>query len=298
MSHPNRVTVPSQPQACGAVRASLNRNRDFLTTRDEGRSPASPHLPSITEDPTQPRWPASMAEVASTGTAVGAIGDAVILEGRLPDSYHHHSAADNLLSFGLRGSARFEWKRGGRLKWFVGGPGCFTIAPAGEDNFIRMDRSMQILTVVFGRDHLRALADREWKPYGPTIELSPVYHQNTPEIVSLGQAFATLMRSPRSGNGLYAETLWTQIAIQLLWHLPVAAAPGRNVGGMTRRRPFPARDRLPRRVARFRDLLGRSRRSGQPESQLLSECLQKGDREDAAPPPDRDAHGQGPRAAD
>ena len=77
---------------------------------------------------------------------------------------------------------------------------------------------MQILNVVFGRDHLRALADREWKPYGPTIELSPVYHQNTPEIVSLGQAFASLMRSPRRGNGLYAETLWTQIAIQLLWH--------------------------------------------------------------------------------
>ncbi len=86
MSHPNRVTVPSQPQACGAVLASLNRNRDFLTTRDEGRSPASAASASITEDPTQPRWPASMAEVASTGTAVGAIGDAVILEGRLPDS--------------------------------------------------------------------------------------------------------------------------------------------------------------------------------------------------------------------
>ncbi len=90
----------------------------------------------MTEGLTRPRWPESMAVVASTGTAVGAIGDAVILEGRLPDSYQHHSAVNNLLSFGLRGSARIEWKRGGRLSRFVGGPGCFTITPAGEDNSI------------------------------------------------------------------------------------------------------------------------------------------------------------------
>jgi AraC family transcriptional regulator len=218
MCDTDRVTITTESRSGESVPASPAIHRDFAETRGEHRSPTFAASPDMTERRTPPAWPGSMALVASTGSAVGTIGDAVILEGRLPDSYHHHSAVNNVLSFGLRGSARFEWKRGGHLKWFVGRPGYFTIAPAGEDNFIRMDRSMQILTMVFGRDHLRALADREWKPYGPTIELSPVYHQNTPEIVSLGQAFASLMRSPRRGNGLYAETLWTQIAIQLLWH--------------------------------------------------------------------------------
>ncbi len=170
-----------------------------------------------TEGPTPRGWPESMKVGASTTTAFGAIGHAVILEGRLPDFYRHHWP-DAALAFGLRGSARIEWKRGGRLSRFVGAPGGFTIVPAGEENSFCMDRSLQTLNLVFGSDQLRALADREWKPYGPTIEIAPVHHQNVPEIVALGQAFASLLRSPREGSGLYAETLWTQIAIQVLWN--------------------------------------------------------------------------------
>ncbi len=41
---------------------------------------------------------------------------------------------------------------------------------------------------------------------------------DAPEIVALGQAFAGLLRSPHKGSGLYAETLWTQIAMQVLWN--------------------------------------------------------------------------------
>jgi AraC family transcriptional regulator len=218
MSHPNRVTAATEARSPRSAPASPTCNRDLPETWDEDPSPTSVASPSTTEGFIQPRWPASMSEVASTGTAVGTIGDAAILEGRLPDFYQHHSTVNNLLTFGLKGRARIEWKRGGRLSRFVGGPGCFTITPAGEDNSICMDRSMQVLTVVFGTDQLRTLADREWKPYSPTIEILPVYHQNTPEIVALGQAFAALLRSPRAGSGLYAETLWTQIAIQMLWY--------------------------------------------------------------------------------
>ena len=79
-----------------------------------------------TEGPTPLGWPESMKVVASTTTAFGAIGHAVILEGRLPDFYRHHWPS-TVLAFGLRGSARIKWKRGGRLSRFVGAPGGFTI---------------------------------------------------------------------------------------------------------------------------------------------------------------------------
>jgi len=158
-----------------------------------------------------------MQVVASTATVFGATGHAAILEGRLPD-FHRHHWPDAALAFGLRGSARIEWKRGGRLSRFVGAPGGFTIVPAGEENSFCMDRPLQTLNLVFAADQLRALADREWKPYGGTIEIAPVYHQRTAEIIALGQAFASLLRSPREGSGLYAETLWTQIAMQVLWN--------------------------------------------------------------------------------
>ena len=62
---------------------------------------------------------------------------------------------------------------------FVGAPGGFTIVPAGEENSFCMDRSLQTLNLVFGSHQLRALADQEWKPYGPTIEIAPVHHQST-----------------------------------------------------------------------------------------------------------------------
>ncbi len=177
-------------------------------------APARPGLP---DGPTPPPWPESMPIVASTSRALGAVGHAVILEGQLPDVYLHRSPATTLV-FGLKGNARIEWKRGGRLSRFVGSPGAFTIVPAGEDNTFGMDRPLQTLNLVFGVDQLRGLADREWKHYGRTIEIAPVYHQTTPEVVALGQSLAALLRAPRTGNDLYAETLWTQLAIQLLWN--------------------------------------------------------------------------------
>ena len=169
------------------------------------------HLPS-------PRgWPESMKVVASTTTAFGAEGHAVILGERLPDSHPHHWPA-TVIAFGLRGKARIEWKQSGRLLRFVAAPGCFTIVPPGEDHSFCMDRPLQTLNLVFGSDQLRALAAREGKPHGPTIEIAPVCHQTAPEVVALGMALAGLLRSRHRGRAMYAETLWTQIAIQLLWN--------------------------------------------------------------------------------
>jgi AraC family transcriptional regulator len=164
-----------------------------------------------------PDWPECLALVASSGAALGEIGHAVILEGRLPDFYAHQSCAATL-SFPLKGTATIEWKRSGRLSRFVAAPGGFTITPAGDDNVFRMDQPVQALNMVFCPHQLRALADREWKPYGPSIEILPVCRQNMPEVVALGQAYAALLRSERHGGRLYAETLWTQLAIQLLWN--------------------------------------------------------------------------------
>ncbi|MDG3007108.1 helix-turn-helix domain-containing protein [Paludisphaera mucosa] len=174
--------------------------------------------------PRPPRWPESMPVVASTEAAIGTIGHAAILEGRLPDLFHvcpTHTA----IAFGLKGTSTIERRRGGRLSRFVGGPGGFTIIAAGEDNRFSMDRPLQTLNLIFDAGTLQVLADREWPPCGSTIAIASADHQTTPEIVTLGQQFASLLRSPRNGGRLYAETLWTQIAIQLLWNFSSLPRP-------------------------------------------------------------------------
>ncbi len=98
MPHRNRLPVTTAPRWCGSVDVST----------------VAP--PSMTEGPTRPRCPEGMAVVATAGSAVGTIGDAVILEGRLPDSYQHQSPVNSFLSFGLRGRARFDWKRVGACR--------------------------------------------------------------------------------------------------------------------------------------------------------------------------------------
>jgi AraC family transcriptional regulator len=104
------------------------------------------------------------------------------------------------------------------LSQFVAAPGRFSIFPGGSRSEFYMADPLETLGLCVGPDQLRTIAEREFGPDGSTVELVPVCQKTTPEIVTLGQAFASLLRAPRKGNGLYAETLWTQIAIQLLWN--------------------------------------------------------------------------------
>jgi AraC family transcriptional regulator len=100
---------------------------------------------------------------------------------------------------------------------FVAAPGGFSISPGGGDSAFRTDKSMEGLILLVTPDQFRTIADREFAPYAPTIEIVPACQKKTPELVALGQAFADLLRTPRMGNGLYAQSRWTQIAIQVLW---------------------------------------------------------------------------------
>jgi AraC family transcriptional regulator len=111
-----------------------------------------------------------------------------------------------------------EWKRGGRLTRFTSVPGNFMLLAADVENSFHMDRPTQTLNISFGNDALRSLVEREWDSPGASFEITQVCQQCTPEIVALAQALAPHVLSARVGSRLYAETLWTQLAIQVLWN--------------------------------------------------------------------------------
>jgi AraC family transcriptional regulator len=145
------------------------------------------------------------------------VGHAAILRGRLPD-FHVYRKPRHAVSFVLSGTAQIEWKDRTRLARFVARPGGFSIIPDGGATAFRSDQTLESLNLSIEQRHLDAIADREFRPHSGTVELQAAYQRTTPEIVALGQAFAAVIRSPRKGTGLYAESLWTQIVVQLLWN--------------------------------------------------------------------------------
>jgi AraC family transcriptional regulator len=169
-------------------------------------------------------WPASLETVASSGIACQSIGHAVILRGHLPDFYAHQSSATSV-SFTLSGTSAIEWKRGGYLSRFITTPGGFSVFVGGGDSAFYLPNPLETLNLAITPAQLHAIAERELGSSQSTVELYSVYQRTTPEIVALGQSFAGLLRSQRPSSGLYAETLWTQIAIQLLWNFSSLPRP-------------------------------------------------------------------------
>jgi AraC family transcriptional regulator len=181
--------------------------------------------------PYESAWPASppvlpegIEILYATDAIAGRVGHAVIFEARPLDFLHTHPTS-TLLFFDVHGTAQAEWQRGSRLVRFVASPGHFTITPAGEENRFAIDGPLQVLKLSFDASQIGSLAEREWNACTPSIEFSSVYHKSTLEIVSLLQSYAELVRNPRNGSRLYLETLWTQVAIQLLWNFSSLCRP-------------------------------------------------------------------------
>ncbi len=182
------------------------------------------------QDDRQFGWiiPSTLAVVAASPVRPRDVGNAAILRGSIPDFFEHREPA-HYISFVLGGKSTVEWKQGGRLERFVAAPGGFSVCPGGRESAYRCGQVLETLTLGIEPSRLSEIADREFRPYGGSVELVPAHQRSNPEVVGLGHSFASLVRSPRPGSGLYAETLWTQIAIQLLWsysNLPRRSEPG------------------------------------------------------------------------
>ena len=103
------------------------------------------------------------------------------------------------------------------LARFDAQPDDLLITPSGEGNSIRQIQPNEAFSCCLSPDRLQSLAEQEWKSSGQTIEIVAGYHRDA-ELWTLGQRLAARLRSPIPGSRLFAETLVTQIAIELLWN--------------------------------------------------------------------------------
>jgi AraC family transcriptional regulator len=152
---------------------------------------------------------------------------AIVVEGRLTDVYRH-SAPDPVVAFLLSGTTLVEWQRGRRFTRFSCAPGSLTIVPAGGVNDFRTDRPSRWLVWGLEDQRLQAVADQEWNQDTARVEVREAFNNRDAELWTLGQRLAAQLSVPRPGARLYAESLDTQIAIQLLWNHSTLARRGAN----------------------------------------------------------------------
>jgi hypothetical protein len=141
----------------------------------------------------------------------------VIVEGRLTDFYHH-SATRHVVAFLLSGRTRVEWKRGGRFTRSVSEPGSLTIIPGGAGHHFRTDRRARALLWMIDPDCLQSIAEQEWGPGLPKVDIPERFNSRDAEFWTLGHRLTARMLCPIPGARLYADALNTQLAIHLLWN--------------------------------------------------------------------------------
>jgi AraC family transcriptional regulator len=162
------------------------------------------------------RLPFEEMSVVATTQAVGWEHiHGVITVGRL-DGFFDYSAPFHSVAFNLRGATTVEWKRGTRFTRFQAQPGELLITPSGEGNSICLHQPNEAFSCCLSPNRLQSLAEQEWETHGNTIEIVAGYNRDA-ELWRLGQRLAARLRSPIPGSRLFAETLVTQIAINLLW---------------------------------------------------------------------------------
>ena len=146
-----------------------------------------------------------------------AVGNALILSGHIPDFFPNKGEVFSI-AFILRGTSTIEWKAAGKVKNIIARAGGFSISPGWGMSAFRTVSPLETLNLGITPDQLTHILEREFAASPKSVELVENYQKTNPDIVALGQAFASLLRSPRPGGGLYAETLWTQITMQLIWN--------------------------------------------------------------------------------
>lgn len=183
---------------------------------DNKIDPQSPPHPPI---PRRFSWilPGELAILASSPAEPRTVGNATIISGRITEFFTPEQQVYSI-AYGLKGVSTIEWKQGKRVTEIVGRPGCVSITPGWGTSALRSPGILETLNLGFTPDHLNSIVEKEFDKAPRSLELVETYCKSHMELSSLGQSFASLLRAPRPGGGLYAECLWNQIALQLLWN--------------------------------------------------------------------------------
>jgi AraC-like DNA-binding protein len=161
----------------------------------------------------------SLRIIATTPMPPPTTGNASIMVGVIPVFLGVRDPAVSAISFLQEGSPFVERRRGKTIfQQRIQSPS-FCITPAGSGYEYRTSGRHTSLNIAVANASLEELAEREMRKCQSKLRLKACMNCHLPlEMIDLFRSFSRLVQSPRNGSRLYFETLWTQLALQLLWH--------------------------------------------------------------------------------
>lgn len=161
----------------------------------------------------------SLRIIATTPIPPPMTGNASILEGLIPEFLGVRDPEVAAISFLQKGNPVVERRIGSKVIQQKIRPFSFCITPAGTGYEYRTSDHHTSLNVALNNASLQEFAETEMGAYAANVHLKECLEcRSPPEMIELFSSFARLIRNPRKGSRLYFETLWSQLALQLLWH--------------------------------------------------------------------------------
>jgi AraC family transcriptional regulator len=161
----------------------------------------------------------SLQVIATSPLPPPMTGNSCILEGTIPDFLGVRDPDNAAISFLTKGNPITERRDQLGTTTRQLKPGSFSITPPGSDYEFRTTGQHTSLNIAINNSSLILFAEQEVRRPIANVQLFECLDSRHPaELTHLLKAFAHLISGSRQNSALYAQSLWTQIALQLLWH--------------------------------------------------------------------------------
>jgi len=145
-------------------------------------------------------------------------GNACILKGSIPEPISKYPSIASV-SFLLQGNPTVEILNENKLRRFQINAGTFSINPTRSNYQYRTESAHTSLVLLIEDKSIQEFAQAEFETNSSRVDLITCLEGTQPlDLFRLGLSFSKLLETPRQGSALYAQALWIQILLQLLWH--------------------------------------------------------------------------------
>lgn len=161
--------------------------------------------------------PFEVDQIGETNHSPFTPGYAILVKTRIFDYFLHESDCFSI-AFPQKGQSYVECKKGGNIVKSIAIPGFLSINEGHGQSSFRSPEYIESLNLPIPQNILISIAERESIANFQNLTLVDTLQCSHPETIRLARHFSEFIKSGKASSKLYAESIWTQIVLQLIWN--------------------------------------------------------------------------------